>query len=151
MGAAPAEDVDVELVGLGQEQVGLGGHEREALDEADAQGAVRDHLRQGQRRRLHVEPALDDLEVRRDRPQVLVRVLVRQVAQAQRLPDLARRQELLELYSEEEKKSVRIKSGADGAEEGWGGGFAPFAVCRGRGRGCEGPRSRGLGRPLIMN
>lgn len=97
VGAAVAEDVDVELVGLGEQQVGLGGHEREALDEADAQRPVRHHLRQRQRRGLHVEPPLHDLQVRRDRPQVLVRVPVRQVAQAQRLPDLARREELLEL------------------------------------------------------
>ena len=97
VGAAPAEDVDVELVGLGQQQVGLGGDEGEALDESDAQRAVRHDLRQRQRRRLDVEPALDDLQVRRDRPQVLVRVLVRQVAQAQGLADLAGGEELLEL------------------------------------------------------
>lgn len=89
VGAAPAQDVDVELVGLGEEEVGLGGDEREALDETDSQRPVRDHLRQRQGRRLDVEPALDDLQVRRDRPQVLVRVLVRQVAEAQRLADLA--------------------------------------------------------------
>jgi hypothetical protein len=58
---------------------------------------VRHHLRQRQRRRLRVVPALDDLQVRRDRPQVVVRRLVRQVAQAQRLPDLAGREEFLEL------------------------------------------------------
>ena len=97
MGAGVAEDVDVELVGLGEQEVGLGGDEGEALDEADAQGPVGDDLGQRQRRRLHVEPPLDDLQVRRDRPQVLVRVPVRQVPQAQRLPDLARREELLEL------------------------------------------------------
>lgn len=89
MGAAPAEDVDVELVGLGEEEVGLGGDEGEALDEADAQGAVGDDLGQRQGGGLDVEAALDDLQVRRDRPQVLVRVLVRQVAEAERLPDLA--------------------------------------------------------------
>ena len=98
VGAAVAEDVDVELVGLGEQQVGLGGDEGEALDEADAQGAVGDDLGQRQRRGLDVEAALDDLQVRRDRPQVLVRVPVRQVAEAQRLSDLAGREELLELF-----------------------------------------------------
>lgn len=68
VGAAPAEDVDVELVGLGEEEVGLRGDEGEAFDEADAQGAVRDDLRQGQGRGLDVEAALDDLEVGRDGP-----------------------------------------------------------------------------------
>lgn len=89
VGAAPAQDVDVELVRLGEEEVGLGGHEREALDKADAQRAVGDDLRQRQGRGLDVEAALDDLQVRRDRAQVLVRVLVCQVAQTQRLADLA--------------------------------------------------------------
>jgi hypothetical protein len=42
--AAPAEHVDVELVGLGEEQVRLVADEREALEEADADAAVRDNL-----------------------------------------------------------------------------------------------------------
>ena len=99
MGAGVAEDVDVELVGLREQEVGLSGNEGEALDEANAQRPMRDHLRQRQRRRLHVEPALDDLQVRRDRSQVLVRMPVRQVPQTQRLPDLPRREELLELFT----------------------------------------------------
>lgn len=99
MRAAVAEDVDVEAVGLGEQQVGLVGDEREALEEADADAAVRDDLRQRQRRGLDVVPALDDLEVGRDGAQVLVRVLVGQVAEAQRLANLARREELLELQS----------------------------------------------------
>lgn len=99
MGAAPAQDVDVQLVGLGQEQVGLAGDEGEALEEADAQPAVGDDLREREGGRLHVEPALDDLEVGRDGPQVLVRRPVSQVAQAERLRDLARGEELLELFS----------------------------------------------------
>ena len=97
MGAAPAEDVDVEAVGLGEEQVGLAGDEGEALEEADADAAVGDDLRERQRRRLDVVPALDDLEVRRDGAEVVVRVLVREVAEAERLADLAGRGELLEL------------------------------------------------------
>lgn len=90
MGAAPAQDVDVQLVGLGQEQVGLAGHEGEALEEADAQAAVGDDLGEGQGGGLDVEAALDDLEVGRDGSEVLVRRLVRQVAQAEGLGDLAR-------------------------------------------------------------
>ncbi len=80
MGAAVAEDVDVEAVGLGEQQVGLAGDEREALEEADADAAVGYDLRQRQRRGLDIVAALDDLEVGRDGAQVLVRVLVRQVA-----------------------------------------------------------------------
>lgn len=137
MGAAPAEDVDVELVGLGEEEVGLGGDEGEALDEADAQGAVGDDLRERQRRRLDVKAPLDDLEVRRDRPQVLVRVLVRQVAEAQRLPDLARRQELLELGP------LRVSCNARASWRMLVGWSEPFAVCRAPGLVCAGPRLRG--------
>jgi hypothetical protein len=47
VGTAPAEHVDVELVGLGEEQIGFIGDEGKALEEADADGAVRDDLRQG--------------------------------------------------------------------------------------------------------
>lgn len=97
MGAAVAEDVDVEAVGLGEEEVGLAGDEGEALEEADADAAVRDHLRQRQRRGLDVVAALDDLEVGRDGAQVLVCIFVGQVAQAEGLADLAGREELLEL------------------------------------------------------
>lgn len=97
MGAAPAEDVDVELVGLGQQQVGLAGDEGEALEEADAQAAVGDDLREGEGGGLDVEAALDDLEVRRDGAEVLVRRLVGQVAEAEGLRDLARGEELFEL------------------------------------------------------
>lgn len=97
MGAAAAEDVDVEAVGLGQQQVGLVGDKREALEEADADAAVRDDLRERQRRGLDVVAALDYLEVRRDGAQVLVRRLVGEVAQAEGLADLAGREELLEL------------------------------------------------------
>lgn len=98
MGATEAQHVDVELVRLGHHDVHLEGRDHgEALEEADAQRAVGDDLRERQRRGVGVEAALDDLEVGRDRAQVLVRRLVRQVPQAQRLPDLAGRQELLEL------------------------------------------------------
>ncbi len=76
VGAAPAEHVDVEAVGLGEQQVGLARDEGEALEEADAQGAVGDDLAQRQRRGLDVEAALDDLEVGRHGAQVLVRLLV---------------------------------------------------------------------------
>lgn len=98
MRAAPAQDVDVQLVGFGHHEVHLDGrHHGEALEEADSQRAMRHHLRQRQRRRLRVVPALDDLQVRRDRSQVVIRRLVRQVAQAQRLPNLAGCEEFLKL------------------------------------------------------
>lgn len=76
MGAAPAEHVDVELVGLGQQQVRLVADQGEALEEADADTAVCDDLGQGQRGGLDVVPALDDLEVGRYRAEVLVCALV---------------------------------------------------------------------------
>lgn len=98
VGAAPAEHVDVELVGLGQQQVGLAGDEGEALEEADAQAAMGDDLRQGQGGGLDVKAALDDLEVRRDGAEVLVRRLVGQVAEAEGLGDLAWGEELFELH-----------------------------------------------------
>lgn len=97
VGAAPAEDVDVEAVGLGQQQVGLVADEREALEEADADGAVGDDLGQRQGRGLDVKAALDDLEIGRDGAEVLVGALVGQVAEAEGLADLARGQQLLEL------------------------------------------------------
>lgn len=99
MGAAPAQHVDVELVRLGEQQVGLVADEREALEEADADAAVGDHLRQRQRGGFDIQAALDDLEVRRNAAQVLVRRPVRQVAEAERLANLAGREELLELQS----------------------------------------------------
>lgn len=46
MRAAAAEHVDVESVGLGQQQVWFTGDEREALEEADTDVAVRDNLRE---------------------------------------------------------------------------------------------------------
>jgi hypothetical protein len=76
--AAPAQHVDVQLVGLGHHEVHLGGGDgREALEEADAQRAVRDDLRERQRRGVGIVPALDDLQVRRDGSKVIVRRLVR--------------------------------------------------------------------------
>lgn len=97
MGAAPTEDVDVEAVRLGEEQVGLVGDEGEAFEEADAQGAVGDDLGEGEAGGLDVEAALDDLEVGRDGAEVLVGGLVGQVAEAEGLGDLSWREELLEL------------------------------------------------------
>lgn len=98
MSAAPAQNIHVQLVRLGQEQVGLVGDESEALEEPNAEAAVGDDLGQGEGGGLDVIAALDDLEVRRDRSQVLVRVLVGQVSEAERLADLAGGEELLELW-----------------------------------------------------
>lgn len=97
MCATPAEHVNIQLVRLGQQQVGLIGDEGESFQEADSNAAVRHHLRQGERGRLDVISALDNLQVRRNRSQVLVRVLVRQVSETKRLPDLSGREQLLEL------------------------------------------------------
>jgi len=44
--AAAAEHVDIESVGLGQQQIRLIGDEREPLEEADADASVRDDLRE---------------------------------------------------------------------------------------------------------
>ena len=150
--AAPAEHVDVELVGLGQQQVGLAGDEGEALEEADAQAAVSDDLRQGQGGGLDVEAALDDLEVRRDGAEVLVGRLVGEVAEAQGLGDLARGEELFELRGIL-SACYAAHSGRKGTEtvscEGCASACARAAVevplggCRELDRGCEGPLSLG--------
>ena len=95
--AAPAQHVDVQLVGLREQQVRLVRHQREALQEADADVAVRDNLCERQGGGLDVEPPLDDLQVRRYCSQVFVCVLVCEVAEAEGLPDLARCKELLKL------------------------------------------------------
>ena len=82
MRAAPAKDVDVELVRLGQEEVGLVADQGEALQEADADAPVRHHLREGERGRLDIVAALDDLEVGGYRSEVLVGMPIRQVPEA---------------------------------------------------------------------
>lgn len=95
--ASPAEHVHVKLVRLGQEQVGFGGDEGEAFEEADAQGAVGDDLGQGETGGLDIVAALDDLQVGRNGAQVFVRVAVGEVSEAEGLADLAGREKLLEL------------------------------------------------------
>lgn len=85
MGATPAENVDVKAVGLGEEDIGLGGDEGEALEEANAQGSVGDDLADGQRGGLDVIAAANDFEIRGDGAKVVVRRAVGQVAQAEGL------------------------------------------------------------------
>lgn len=97
MGAAPAEHVHIQLVGLGQEQVGLAANEREALQEADADAAVGHHLGDGEGGGLDIEAALDDLEVGGYCSQVFVGVSIGEVAEAYCLSDLPRREEFLKL------------------------------------------------------
>jgi hypothetical protein len=97
VGAAPAEDVDVETVRLGKQQVRLGRDERESFEEADADAAVLDDVCDGEGGGLDVLAAADDLEVRADGAEVLVGGLVGEVAEADGLGDLARGEELLEL------------------------------------------------------
>lgn len=65
VGAAPAEDVHVKLISLGEEQVRFAANEREAFQEAHADVAVGHHLGDGEGGRLDIEAALDDLEVGR--------------------------------------------------------------------------------------
>lgn len=133
MGAAPAEDVDVEAVRLGEEQVGLVGDEGEALEEANAQGAVGDDLGEGEAGGLDVEAALDDLEVGRDGAEVLVGGLVGQVAEAEGLGDLAWREELLEL------SGAWVSLRQFSCRAGRRGKGVPWAGCPALGRGCGGP------------
>jgi hypothetical protein len=95
--AAAAEDVDVETVGFGEEQVGLVRDECEAFEEADADTAVRHNLCEREGSRLDIVTAFDNLEVWCDGAKVLVGLLVCEVAEAQRLSNLARSKELLEL------------------------------------------------------
>lgn len=93
--------------------------------EADAEGAMRDDLRHGQVRRVDVEVALDDLQVRRDAAEEVVGRRVGEVAQAEDLADFAGGEEFFELCG-----------GAGEVRRGTGGGIG--------GRGGEG----GVGRPL---
>jgi hypothetical protein len=133
VGAAPAEDVDVETVGLGEEQVGLVADEGEALEEADAQSAMGDDLGEGQGSGLDIEAALDDLEVGGDGAEVLVCVLVGQVAQAQSLANLARGEELLELRRGEKTSNVSDRGAVWGGNDTLRGSRAsatlPLPVC----------------------
>lgn len=80
MGASPAQDIDIESVCLGEEQVGLVGDEGEAFEKADADAAVRHDLRQGQRGGLDIVATLDNFEIGRNGAQVVVRVLIGEVA-----------------------------------------------------------------------
>jgi hypothetical protein len=94
---------------------------------------VCDDLCQRERRCLDVEAALDDLEVGgllRYRYEVLVRALVGEVAQAERLTDLPRRKELLELRTTVSGLSRTREARDDGG---------PLVGCLELGLGCAGP------------
>lgn len=80
MGAAPAKHVDIEFVGFGEEEIGFVGDEGEALEKADAEGAVGDDLGEGQGGGFDVEAAFDDFEVGGNRAEVFVGGLVGEVA-----------------------------------------------------------------------
>jgi hypothetical protein len=58
---------------------------------------MRHDLRERERRGVGIVPALDNLEVRRDRPQIVVCRLVGEVAQTEGLPDFAWREKFFEL------------------------------------------------------
>lgn len=82
MRAAPAQHVDIHLVGLGHHEIHLHGRDGgEALQEADAQRAVRHDLGERQRGRVAVEAALGDLEIGGDGAEVVVGRLVGEVSE----------------------------------------------------------------------
>lgn len=83
------------------------------MREANAQRAVRDDLGQREVGRLDVKVALDYLQVRRDAAEELVCFAVGNVAEAQDLPYLARREELLELFV------CELRVGRLGSEVRW--------------------------------
>lgn len=98
MRAAPQQHVDVQLPGGYQQAVCVAGRDDGvAMGEAYAQGAMCDDLAEREVRCVDVEVALHDLQVRRNGAQPLVRLLRGDVAQAEDLAYLARREELLEL------------------------------------------------------
>lgn len=73
-----------------------------------------DDLGQRQGGGLDIEAALDDLEIGRDGPEVLVGVLVGEVAEAEGLADLAGSEELLEL-----EEGERVLEGKTRDKRGW--------------------------------
>lgn len=82
--------------------------------EAYAQAAMCDYLRQREVGRLDIEIALDNLQVRCDGAEELVRLLVRDVSQAEDLPYLPRREKLLELRVERSACGRRRGAGLQG-------------------------------------
>lgn len=74
------------------------------MRETYPQRAVRHDPRERQVRRLDIEVALDDLQLRRDAAQELVRLFVREIAQAEHRAYLAGREELLELLLREPRE-----------------------------------------------
>lgn len=129
VGSAPAEDVDVEAVRLGEQEVGLVRDEGETLEEADAEGAVGDDLCEGEGGGLDVVAALDDLEVGGDGAEVFVGLLVGEVAEAEGLADLAGCEKLLELEETWHSQLVtRMRY--------WSAKSSPLGECRARDPGC---------------
>lgn len=98
---------------------------------------MRHDLRERQRRRLAVEAALYDLEIWCDAAQVFVGGLVCQVSEAERLSDLAGREEFLEL-----RRSLACHMCGLGWVKRLG---LPLLVCPVLGLGCAGLRLRGRG------
>lgn len=97
VGAAPAEDVDVQAVSFGEKQVWLARDEGEALEETDADAAMLDDVCDGEGCCLDVLAAADDLEIGADGAEVLIGVLVGEIAEAEGLRDLSWGEELLKL------------------------------------------------------
>lgn len=93
------------------------------MREADAEGTMRDDLRHGKVRRVDVEVALDDLQVRRDVAEEVVGGRVGEVAEAEDLADFAGGEEFLELCGGEGEVRRGTGGGIGGRGRrggGWG-------------------------------
>jgi hypothetical protein len=94
---APAQNIHIQFVRLGQKKVWLIGDKCESLQKTNAKASVGNNLGQWEGSGLDVIAAFHNLEIGGDGSQVLVRVLIGQVSKAKRLADLSGREELLEL------------------------------------------------------
>lgn len=84
-----------------EQGVGIAGrNDGVAMGKADAETAECNHFGERQVGRVGIEVALDQLQVRRERAQVVVRGLIGQVAQTEDRGEFIRRKEFLELEDE---------------------------------------------------
>lgn len=98
MGTPPQQHIDVHVSCSDQQTIGIPRwNDGMAMREANAQGAMSDDLGEGKVGGLGVEIALDDLEVRGHGAEVVVGLLVSQVAETEDLGDFVGGEELLEL------------------------------------------------------
>lgn len=98
MTAPPQQHIHIHMPGRYQQGIGVPGrNDGMAVREADAQRAMRHDLGERQVGRFGVEVALDDLEVGRQRAQVVVCFLVGQVAETEDRADFVGCEEFFEL------------------------------------------------------